>query len=144
MTPAAMVLVCAIQLLGRSPESFPRIELIDVRPPHASANAEAFVDPRTSTIYVMTTSEVFRAALQAKGRCGSTEPLRKLASILVHEEWHVLHGSDEESAYAAQLTTVAMLSGPDSPLYNSVRRSMVAVLAQQRMRIARTNVVAMR
>jgi len=142
MTPAAMVLVCAIQLLGRNPESFPRIELIDVRPPQASVNAEAFVDPRLSTIYVLTTSEVFRAALQAQGRCGSTEPLRKLASILIHEEWHVLHGSDEGGAYAAQLTTVQMLGGPDSALYKSVRRSMLAVLAQQR--IARTSVVARR
>ena len=132
MTPAAMVLVCAIHLLGRSPESFPRIELLAARPPHASPNAEAFVDPRIGTIYILTTSEVFRAALQAQGRCGSTEPLRKLASILVHEEWHVLHGSDEGSAYAAQLTTAAMLSGSDSPLYNSVRRAMVSVLAQQR------------
>ena len=131
MTPAATVLVCAIHLLGRSPESFPRIELLAARPPHASLNAEAFVDPRSGTIYVLTTSEVFRAA-QAKRHCDSTEPLRKLASILVHEEWHVLHGSDEGSAYAAQLTTVAMLSGPDSALYNSVRRSMVAVLAQRR------------
>jgi hypothetical protein len=137
-----MVLVCAIQLLGRSPESFPRIELIDVRPPQASVNAEAFVEPRISAIYVLTTSEVFRAALRAQGRCGNTEPLRKLASILVHEEWHVLHGSDEEGAYAAQLTTLIMLGGPDSPLFNSVRRSMVAVLAQQRT--ARTNFVARR
>src|SRR5688572_17019806 len=142
MTPAAMVLVCAIQLLGRNPESFPPIELLDVRPPYASVNAEGFVDPRTSTIYILTTTAVFRAALQAQGRCGSTEPLRKLASILVHEEWHVLHGSDEEGAYAAQLTTLTMLGGPDSPLFNSVRRSMVAVLAQQRT--ARTNFVARR
>ena len=141
MTPAATVLVCAIQLLGRTPESFPRIELLAARPPHASPNAEAFVDPRISAIYVLTTSEVFRAA-QAKGHCGSTEPLRKLASILIHEEWHVRHGSDESNAYAAQLTTVAMLSGPDSPLYNSVRRAMMTVLAKQRT--ARTNVVAMR
>ena len=141
MTPAATVLVCAIQLLGRNPESFPRIELLAARPPHASLNAEAFVDPRISTIYVLTTSEVFLAA-QAKGHCGSTEPLRKLASILIHEEWHVLHGSDEGGAYAAQLTTVAMLSRPDSALYNSVRRAMVTVLEKQRT--ARTNVVAMR
>jgi hypothetical protein len=132
MTPAATVLVCAIQLLGRSPDSFPRIELIDVRPPHASVNAEAFVDPRVNTIYVVTTSEVFRAARQAQLRCGNTEPLRKLASILVHEEWHVLHGSDEGGAYAAQLTTLAMLAGADSALFNGVRRSMVAVLAQQK------------
>ena len=110
-----------------------------MRPPHASVNAEGFVDPRTSTIYILTTTEVFRAALRAQGRCGSTEPLRKLASILVHEEWHVLHGSDEGGAYAAQLTTLTMLGGPDSALFNSVRRSMAAVLAQQKaaIRVAR-------
>ena len=142
MTPAAAVLVCAIQLLGRSPESLPRIELIDVRPPHASANAEAFVERGVDTIYLLTTSAVFRSALRADTRCGNTGALRKLASIIVHEEWHVLHGSDEEGAYAAQLTTLTMLGERDTPVYNSVQRSMVAVLAQQRT--ARTNLVAMR
>ena len=132
MTPAATVLVCALDLLGRSPESFPPIELLDVRPAHASVNAEAFVESGVNTIYLLTTSEVFQTALKAGTRCGNRNALRKLASIIVHEEWHVRHGSDEGGAYAAQLTTVQMLGGQDTALYNSVRRAMVTVLAQRR------------
>src|SRR5688572_5165649 len=51
MTPAATVLVCALELLGRSPSSFPPIKLLDVRPAHASVNAEAFVATGVNTIY---------------------------------------------------------------------------------------------
>ena len=142
MTPAATVLVCALELLGRSPASFPPIKLLDVRPAHASVNAEAFVESGVHTIYLLTTSEVFRSALKATTRCGNRNALRKLASVIVHEEWHVRHGSDEEGAYSAQLTTLAMLGGRDTPVYNNVQRAMVAVLSQQR--IARTNLVARR
>jgi hypothetical protein len=132
MTPAATVLVCALELLHRSPASLPRIELLDVRPVHASVNAEAFVDPATATIYILTTSAVFRAAQLSETRCGNLDPIRKLASIIVHEEWHVRHGSDEEGAYYAQLTTLAMLGAIDTPIYHGVRRAMAAVLAQRR------------
>ena len=142
MTPAAMVLVCAIGLLGRSPESLPRIKLVDVRPAHASVNVEAFVERGVDTIYLLTTSAVFRSALQAKTRCGNMGALRKLASIIVHEEWHVRHGGDEEGAYAAQLTTLTMLGERDTAVYNSVHRSMAAVLSQQKS--ARTNLIARR
>jgi hypothetical protein len=142
MTTAATVLVCALELLGRSADSLPRIELLDVRPPHASVNAEAFVDPRTSTIYILTTSDVFRAVQQSWNRCGNLEGVRKLASIIVHEEWHVLHGSDEQGAYLAQLTALDMLGARDTLVYNGVRRSMAAVLAQQRS--ARVTAVASR
>lgn len=138
MTTAATVLVCALELLGRSADSLPRIELLDVRPPRASVNAEAFVDPRASTIYVLTTSEVFRAAQRAPTRCGNLEALRKLASIIAHEEWHVLNGSDEEGAYLAQLITLEMLGARETPLYSGVRRAMAAVLSQQRSERVRT------
>jgi|SRR5688572_12983530 len=142
MTPAATVLVCALELLGRSADSLPRIELLDVRPAAASVNAEAFVDPRTRIIYILTTSEVFRAAQEAPTRCGNASAVRKLASIIVHEEWHVLNGSDEKGAYMAQLIALEMLGARDTPLYNGVRRAMAAVLAQQRS--ARVTTIASR
>lgn len=142
MTSAAAVLVCALELLGRSADSLPRIELLDRRPTAASVNAEAFVDPRTSTIYILTTSEVFRAARRAPQRCGNQEALRKLASIIVHEEWHVLNGGDEEGAYLAQLIALEMLGARETPLYTGVRRAMAAVLSQQRS--ARVTTIASR
>jgi hypothetical protein len=59
--------------------------------------------------------------------------LRKIASVLVHEEWHVRHGSDEAGAYAAQLTTLASLdAGPGSRLYHEVVRSMQATIRRSR------------
>jgi hypothetical protein len=132
MTSAASVLVCALSLLGRSVDSFPPIRLLDVRPPHASADAEAFVDPADPTIYVMTTSNVFIAA-QAVPQCGDVQPMRKLASILIHEEWHVRHGSNESGAYAAQLTALSMLGEQqDSRLYFGVRRAMAVAISRQR------------
>ena len=143
MTSAATVLVCALELLGRSADSLPRITLLDVRPPGASINAEAFVDPATRTIYILTTSEVFRAVQQSRIRCGYLQGVRKLASIIVHEEWHVLHGADEEGAYAAQLIALTMLGAVDTPLYHGVRKARDAVVAGQQ-RAARVTMLARR
>ncbi len=131
MSTAALVLVCALNLLGRSPQQFPRFELLDVRPPGVSASAEAFVRRSSDVIHLLTTAPVFRTALaaQADGRCRGRESLAKIASIIVHEEWHLAHGPDERSAYEAQLTALTMLGfGPGTPLFSSVRRSMQRVL----------------
>ena len=49
-----------------------------------------------------------------------------IASVLVHEEWHVRHGGDEAGAYAAQQTTLIRLNaGPGTPLYHEVTRAML-------------------
>ena len=84
----------------------PRIELIDVAPPGVSAGAEAFVLRDTNTIYLITSSPVFQQARQVTYQCGYSDAMRKLASILAHEEWHVRHGPDEKSAYERQLITL--------------------------------------
>ena len=143
MTTAAAVLVCALDLLHRSAESLPRIMFLDERPAGASISAEAFADPVTRTIYILTTSEVFRAAQQSPTRCGNLQSVRKLASIIIHEEWHVLNGPDEEGAYAAQLIALTMLGAADTPLYNGVRRARDAVMAGKE-RAARVVSLAMR
>ena len=58
-----------------------------------------------------------------------------LASVLVHEEWHVTHGGDEAGAYAAQLITLAYLgSGPGHPTYYDVSLSMRVALRGQKGR----------
>jgi hypothetical protein len=58
--------------------------------------------------------------------------MRKLASILAHEEWHVKHGPDERAAYEAQLTTLIRLGvQPGSSLYIGVVRSMLTVLKKR-------------
>ncbi len=133
MTSAASVLVCALSLLGRSEASLPRIELIEVPPLYVSANAEAFVNHDTRTIYLITSAPSFRAVQQAESKCGEARDLRKVASIIAHEEWHVLNGRDEEGAYLQQITTLLRLGERiESPTIASVRKSMRVVLAAQR------------
>ena len=60
---------------------------------------------------------------------GSFRALRKLASILVHEEWHLRYLADERRAYEAQLDELLRLGEkPDEPLYRGVMRAMRTVL----------------
>jgi hypothetical protein len=125
MWPAETVLVCALTLIHRSVQSFPPIEFVSVRPAYISANAEAYVMEDHARIYLVTASPAFRRAQRALFKCGELQALRKIASVLVHEEWHVLHGGDEAGAYRAQLATLAYLgAGPGNLLYQEVTRSM--------------------
>lgn len=130
---AEAVLVCALTLLGRSESSFPPIRFVSHLPADVSAAAEAFVRVNDSRIYVVTSSPLFQRLQRAADRCGELAALRKLASVLVHEEWHVVHKASESDAYAAQLTALtAMGSGPGTPLYSEVRRAMRHTLAKRR------------
>jgi hypothetical protein len=127
MTAPAAVLACALNLLGRNPASLPPIEFVAVRPPGLASDVEGFVRDRSGVISLITTSDTFQT-LQ-RFQCRAWGPLRKLASVIVHEEWHVLHGGDERGAYQAQLDTLFRLGvNPASPLYNSVVRAMISVL----------------
>jgi hypothetical protein len=95
----------------------------------ASGDAEAYVRSGVRRIYVVTSSRVFVRARHARYRCGELPALRKLASVLVHEEWHVMHGEDEAGAYAAQLMTLRSLNaGPESALFREVSSAMRFVL----------------
>jgi hypothetical protein len=132
MPTAAAVIACALALLGKSERNMPRIELVDTVPIEASAQAEAFVRPSDNTIYIVTSSPVFRTLLASRSDCGDFVALKKLASIIAHEEWHIRHGSDERGAYQAQLTTLLWLGvHPDNSLYTSVVRSMLAVVKKR-------------
>ena len=139
MWTAASVLACALSVLGRSEASMPPIELIDMAPPDVSSNAEAFVRRDTGTIYLITSSAVFKNAATVRDQCGYSDAMRKLASILAHEEWHVRHGPDEKAAYEYQLITLIRLGvGPGSGVYRSVQVSMIKVLeARKRAQPAR-------
>ena len=129
MGTAASVLACALSVLGRSEASMPPIELIDMAPPDVSSNAEAFVRRDTGTIYLITSSAVFKNAATVRDQCGYSDAMRKLASILAHEEWHVRHGPDEKAAYECQLITLIRLGvGPGTGVYRSVQVSMIKVL----------------
>jgi hypothetical protein len=133
LTGAASVLVCVIELLGRSQRSMPPIELVAFPPSDVSANAEAFVREGSASISLVTSTQAFRQA-----DCGDRRSMFKLASILAHEEYHVRHGTDERRAYQVQLTTLLRLGAAlDSPIYVGVLQAMSLVLkSQERGRVA--------
>jgi hypothetical protein len=130
MLSAAAVVVCALGLLGRSHAAAP-IEFVTAPPTRASADAEGFLVRAPLAIVLVTSTEAFRNAAQPAWSSAHDDGCRKIASIIVHEEWHLRHGPDEEDAYAAQITTLTML-GASSMMITSVRRSRDAVLARQR------------
>jgi hypothetical protein len=77
----------------------------------------------------VTDTVAFGHARRAVGRCGALQSLRKIASVVVHEAWHVRHPGDESGAYAAQLSAlITMGVGPGNPLYLEVSRARRAVL----------------
>ena len=133
MWSAEVILVCALGVLGRAPSTFPPIELVNTRPLGVSAHAEGFVRSGEHRIYLLTNTEVFRSAQASDGRCGDFRAVRKIASILIHEEFHLRHPGDEKGAYAAQLTALASMGiGYTHPVYVGVRRSMLATVERQR------------
>ena len=131
MWTAAAIVVCALDLLGRSAGTFPTIRLIDSPPPGTSAHVEGFVRSGDRTIYLVTSSGTFRDAQASQHRCGNRAAIRKLASVIVHEEWHVRNGPDERGAYLAQLTALAMLGAGQGTLpYGEVFRAMQAAVSR--------------
>jgi hypothetical protein len=121
MWAAETVLVCALALLPRSADTFPPIVLLDARPSDVSRNAEGFVRHGEPRIYLLTDTFSFAQARRAHHPCGGIQALRKIASVVIHEEWHVRHPGDEAGAYSAQLKALNELgAGPGTPLYMEV------------------------
>ena len=143
MWTAEVVLVCALNLLGRAPESFPPIALIDTVPADASPGAEGFVRHNDPHIYLVTAGVNFRAARASEYRCSHTMAIRKIASVLIHEEAHLRQSANERTAYEAQLTTLTALgAGPGSPPYQEVVRAMRTAIKLERQRLAPAELLA--
>jgi hypothetical protein len=133
MWTAEVVLLCALEVLGRSAGSFPPIELVATAPAIASAGVEAYVGPLDKKIYLLTTSTAFRRLMASQTRCGDVMAARKIASILIHEELHVRQNADERTAYQAQLLRLIMMgSGVGTPPYQEVFRAMQQTINRQR------------
>lgn len=120
-------------LLAKQAGALP-IVLTGIRPRYVSELAEAWTvrDPATGQglVVIYTGSATFRCAMppEQKRQC-----VIKLASILMHEAWHLKYGSDERHAYDAQLTFLE-LQGGSGQLISSVRRAKAGVLARQKDR----------
>jgi hypothetical protein len=133
MWTAEAVLVCALNMLGRSQSSMPPIELVTAVPVTVSRGAEGYVQRNDPRIYLVVNTENFQAARQSFNRCGNAMAIRKVASVLIHEEAHLRHGADEKAAYQAQLTILTALgAGVGSPPYQEVMRAMQHTLALER------------
>ena len=133
MLSATAVVLCALELLGRPVSTVVPIKFLDSPPAGVSRNAEAFVVRNPPTIYLITSTQTFRDAMRVRQMYDDLDPFRKIASIIVHEEWHLTHGPDEQGAYLAQLTTLGAL-GAAGPMVTSVRRSMQVAVAEQKRR----------
>ena len=139
MTPAALVLVCALELLGRSANQLPPIKIVDNPPPGASANAQGFVNRSEGVIYLIASASAFRAAEaveranRSRTPCAERAALKMVASVIVHEEWHFNHGTDERAAYEAQISTLNRLGlGPGTGANVNVVRAMQQVIEKER------------
>lgn len=130
LTPAAVV-VSALSLLGRSPDSVVPIRFVDGPPSGVSKNAEAFITGDMDAIYLITSTDTFRRARRGPHEPGALSAFRKIASMLVHEEWHLRHGPDEEGAYFAQMTALTFLRA-DPATISSVKKSMLTVIEMKR------------
>ena len=132
MWTAEVVLVCALNLLGRSASSFPPIEFTPTAPAGASRWVEAYVGPLDRKIYIITTTDTFQRLLRTRNRCGDIMAARKLASLLIHEELHIRQGASEKAAYQGQLMTLTALgAGIGSLPYMEVSRAMRHTLKRQ-------------
>ena len=139
MLTAAAVVVCALDLLGRSPASSVPMKFLSEPPPGASRNTEGFVTRDPDTIYLITSTAAFRAAQRGPYAQGARDACRHIASVIVHEEWHLKNGGDEKGAYFAQMTALAALSADAKAIWSVLRTMMVAVEQQKaRQRLSRT------
>ena len=119
------VLRGAMLLAGPAASGLPLV-LTGERHPAASPGAEAWIldgGSRGQRIAIYTGSETFRRAAAS----GDFQCRLKLASIIVHEAWHLSHGADEAPAYDEQI--VFLRSHGASP-------EMITGVLQARRRIA--------
>jgi hypothetical protein len=134
MWTAEVVFVCALSLLGRSPQSFPPTQLVQRASASVSPLAQAYIDREGGAhVVLITSTPAFTAARESRTHCSDLEALREIAGVLAHEEWHVRHGADEEGAYDAQLIALLFVgAAQDGALYHKVVQAKLAVLAAAR------------
>jgi hypothetical protein len=95
--------------------------------------AEGYVRLHQRKIYLVATSYAFQAARHSIDRCGNLMALRKIASVIVHEEVHLTQGPGERAAYEAQLTRLTALgAGPGTAIYREVVLAMRHTLKHQK------------
>jgi hypothetical protein len=130
-------------LLLVSPQLYAHLPfiLISALPPMVSPGAEAWTvydeHGKGARIFVYTRSRTFRCA--SVPRWDQYQCLLKVASVIVHEAWHLRNGPDEAGAYEAQLIflrfneALAYSRSKEAAAFNirEVRRERDRVLADK-------------
>ena len=143
-TPAQerAVLDRALRLAG--PQSYAHLPfaLVSELPRTASPDAEAWTvfdeHGKGDRIFVYTRSRTFQCA--SAPRRDQDQCLLKLASVIVHEAWHLRNGPDEAGAYEAQLgflqtkeaSAVLQINEAAAVNIREVRRARDRALADRR------------
>lgn len=99
------------------------IVMVDHRPTQVSQAAEAWHYEGDTHVYIATYTDTYKAAMR-----GDHAAIVKLASIIAHEQVHVM-GGDESAAYAKQLSTLRALQAP-SNVIDGVQRAMKTVVSR--------------
>ena len=127
-TPQSRPIEAALNLLRWRAAQTPTIVVVAERPPMVNTLAEGWVvrngdGSARPTIYVAGWSELYRDAL---AKPYVSHNIIRLAGVLAHERVHIHHGTDEELAYAEQLTTLQRLQAYPLEITN-VRRALESV-----------------
>jgi hypothetical protein len=97
----------AVALLPEAVRStLPEIVLV-AEPESGGPQPQAYVEQGSTRIYVNTNGQGY---LGAAG--GNKDALKFLASVIVHEHAHALHGASEAEAYTVQIDTLKTLKAP--------------------------------
>jgi hypothetical protein len=125
---AESVVVCALALLGRNQAQFPPIQFVEKPPAYVSRLAQAYIQGPDARIVLVTSTSAFVRARRSSPECAEVEAIREIAGVLAHEEWHVLHGADEEDAYNAQLTALLYVGADQNgALYHKIMQAKQVV-----------------
>lgn len=121
----------ALLLAGLDRANLP-ITLAATPPSSASHGIEAWTshaaDGTGKRIFLYTGSDMFRCA---RWPLSLRQCRIRLASVLVHEAWHLEHGQDEGDAYEAQIAFL-MRTGAATEHVKAVRLAQNRVLAAER------------
>jgi len=110
------------------------ITLATAAPASASYGVEAWTSYDAhgcgERIFVYTGSDMFRCASRP---LSMRQCLLRLASVVVHEAWHLENGRDEEEAYEVQISFL-LRNGAATEHVKAVRLAQQRVLAAERAR----------
>jgi hypothetical protein len=121
-----------VLLLAALDKAHVPVALASVLPHGASPTAEGWTtyaaDGRAERIFLYTGSDMFRCA---RWPLSMRQCLLRVASVLVHEDWHVRHGRSESGAYEAQVVFL-LRRGAATEHVKAVRMAGDRVIAAER------------